>query len=184
MKKFIFTSFVVLSATFFFSCATLDSLKSKASSETSSLSKGYATPETYEEAYSYRTDTPYKNIQLLLKDKNLESLRTGKPSEYVKKACDSISASAKNDFEKVKMAHDFVAILVSYDAANFWAGTVPDQEYTSVIKTKTAVCEGYANTFKKFCDTLGISCQKISGYARGVGTSLINEPKPTNSNHA
>lgn len=184
MKKLIFTSFIVLSATFFFSCATLDSFTSKVSSATKSVSKGYVTPESYDEAYSYRTDTPYKSIQLLLKDKNLESLRTGKPSEYVKKACESISSMAKNDFEKVKMAHDFVAILVSYDAANFWAGTVPDQEYTTVIKTKTAVCEGYANTFKKFCDTLGITCQKISGYARGVGTSLLNEPKPTNSNHA
>ena len=184
MKKLIFAFGIILSVTFFFSCATLDSITSKAASTKTSLSKGYVTPESYDEAYSYRTDKPYKNIQTLLKDKNLEPLRANNPSAYVKKACESISAAAKNDFEKAKMAHDFVAILVSYDAANFWAGTVPDQEYTTVIKTKTAVCEGYANTFKKFCDTLGISCQKISGYARGVGTSLLNEGKPKNSNHA
>ena len=184
MRKFFIVASAICSAVIFFGCATLESLTNKASSATSSLSKGYVTPESYDEAYSYRTDKPYKNIQTLLKDKNLESLRANNPSGYVKKACESISAAAKNDFEKVKMAHDFVAVLVSYDAANFWAGTVPDQEYTNVIKTKTAVCEGYANTFKKFCDTLGISCQKITGYARGVGTSLLNEENPKNSNHA
>ena len=185
MKKSFFPNLaLILASTFFFSCATLDSIKKSVSTSAGSISKGYSSPESFDEAYSYRTDTPYKNIQTLLKDKNLESLRTSNPSSYVKKVCESISASAKNDFEKAKMAHDFVALLVSYDAKNFWAGTVPDQEYSSVLKTKTAVCEGYSNTFKKFCDTLGLSCIKVSGYARGVGTSLLSEANPKNSNHA
>lgn len=184
MKRLFPKLILALTATLFFSCATLDSFKNSISSATSSVSKGYTTPESYDEAYSYRTNSPYKNIQTLLKDKNLESLRTSNPSSYVKQACESISTVAKNDFEKVKMAHDFVCLLISYDAKNFWAGTVPEQDYSSVLKTKTAVCEGYSNTFKKFCDTLGISCEKISGYARGVGTSLLNEENPKNSNHA
>ncbi|MCR5401308.1 MAG: hypothetical protein K6E78_06890, partial [Treponema sp.] len=178
MKRFFAVSFILIAASLFFGCATLDKLSYKITeakrSASKSVSKGYSAPESYDEAYSYRTDKPYKNIQSLIKDKNLESLRTTNPAAYVKKACESINASAKNDFEKAKMAHDFVAVLISYDAKNFWAGTVPSQEYSNVLKSKTAVCEGYANTFKKFCDTLGISCIKVSGYARGVGTSLLN----------
>lgn len=188
MKRFFALSSILIAASLFFGCATLDKLSYKITeakrSASKSVSKGYSAPESYDEAYSYRTDKPFKNIQSLIKDKNLESLRTTNPAAYVKKACESINASAKNDFEKAKMAHDFVAVLISYDAKNFWAGTVPSQEYSNVLKSKTAVCEGYANTFKKFCDTLGISCIKVSGYARGVGTSLLNESKPTNSNHA
>lgn len=183
MKKYSFFIGIAFCVMLFFSCATLDTFTSKIPSVTAA-SKGYPTPESYDEAYSYRTDIPYKNMQTLLKDKKLDSLRANNAQGYVKQVCETISASAENDFEKVKMAHDFLCMLISYDAKNFWAGTVPDQEYPSVLKTKTAVCEGYANTFKKFCDTLNIPCQKITGYARGVGTSLLGEAKPTESNHA
>lgn len=144
----------------------------------------YKAPASYEEAYSYRTDTAYKNIIALLKDKNVDALRASNPSGYVSKICEAITASAKNDFEKAKMAHDAVCVLVSYDAKNFWAGTVPAQDFTAVLRTKTAVCEGYANLYKKYCDTLGLQCDKVIGYARGVGISLANEPSPTASNHA
>lgn len=206
MKRLVFAAASVLVTSLFFSCATLDSLKekvseifgsqsadssessfldaSKKSGETKILSSSYTRPESYDTAYSYRTDTPYKNIQTLLKDKNLESLRTTNPASYVKTACEAISVSTQNDFEKVKMAHDFICLLISYDAANFWANTVPAQDFASVLKSKKAVCEGYSNTFKKFCDTLGISCEKISGYARGVGISLLTETSPSSSNHA
>ena len=214
MKKLRCAAFCVLLPTLFTSCATLDAIKTKISGGdtatksisgatpitkrprfldnvqnqtgqgTKSSASGYQLPESYDEAYSYRTDSPYKNVAALLKDKNVESLRVANPSGYIKKLCEAINAAAKNDFEKAKMAHDAVCLLVSYDAKNFWAGTVPAQDYASVIKTKTEVCEGYANTFKQFCAELQLRCEKVTGYARGVGTTLMNEGKPTDSNHA
>lgn len=39
------------------------------------------------------------------------------------------------------MAHDVIAVQISYDAENFWKGTVPGQDWASVLKRKTAVCE-------------------------------------------
>jgi hypothetical protein len=116
--------------------------------------------------------------------KNIDANRTNNPDEYIRQVVELINNSAKNDFEKVKKAHDVVALLVKYDAANFWAGTVPDQSYSTVLKSRMAVCEGYSNTFKKFCDELKIQCEIVHGFGRGVGTSPLAGDTPNNSNHA
>lgn len=157
-------------------CATIDNISKLVGP------KAYTPPESYDEAYSYRTGQPYNNTNTLLKTN--EKIRGSNPSLYVVKICESINQTAKNDFEKTKMAHDVVAVLISYDAKNFWAGTVPEQDWESVLKRKTAVCEGYSNLFEKFCDTLKIKCEVIHGYARGVGTSLTDSENPRESNHA
>jgi transglutaminase/protease-like cytokinesis protein 3 len=148
----------------------------------SRLSKNYTLPASYETAYSYRTDTPDQNMKNI--PKNIEANRASNPAEYVRQVAELINNSAKNDFEKVKKAHDIVALLVKYDAANFWAGTIPDQSYQNVLKNRLAVCEGYSNTFKKFCDELKIPCEVIHGYGRGVGTSPLAGDTPNDSNHA
>ena len=57
-----------------------------------------------------------------------------------------------DDFEKVKIAHNIVALNIKYDAANFWSGKLPSQDYKTVLKTGVAVCEGYSNVLKKFLD--------------------------------
>lgn len=188
---------------FFTSCETLDNIGDKISGifasdkdeeENSVSGKAspvkiqprqtyYATPESYEKAYSYRTDLPDKTIQAYIKNKNVDSLRQTNPNEYIKSIAGKINESADNDFERVKLAHDVICLLISYDAKNFWANTVPSQDWQSVLKTKTAVCEGYANLFQQFMTSLKISSQKVSGYARGVGTDILTE-NPKASNHA
>lgn len=188
---------------FFTSCETLDNIGDKISGifasdkdeeENSVSGKAspvkiqprqayYATPESYEKAYSYRTDLPDKTIQAYIKNKNVDSLRQTNPNEYIKSIAGKINESADNDFERVKLVHDVICLLISYDAKNFWANTVPSQDWQSVLKTKTAVCEGYANLFQQFMTSLKISSQKVSGYARGVGTDILTE-NPKASNHA
>jgi hypothetical protein len=37
----------------------------------------------------------------------------------------------------------------------------------TVLKRRTAVCDGYARLFKILCDDVGIPCEVITGYARG-----------------
>jgi hypothetical protein len=194
MQEFLLVAFVIMLST----CGTLqglmesfsvgpdgDSGNSSNSSErgsASGLSKNYRLPESYETAYSYRTDTPDQNMKNI--PKNIDANRTNNPDEYVRQVAELINSSAKNDFEKIKKAHDIVALLVKYDAANFWAGSVPDQSYSSVLRTRLAVCEGYSNTFKKFCDELKIQCEIVHGFGRGVGTSPLAGDTPNNSNHA
>jgi hypothetical protein len=190
MEKLLITILVIVLT----SCSTLQNLMDTISnnsgtsvntggnSPTSRLSKNYTLPAAYETAYSYRTDTPDQNMKNI--PKNIEANRTTNPAEYVHQIAEIIENSAKNDFEKVKKAHDIVALLIKYDAANFWAGTVPDQSYQNVLKTRLAVCEGYSNTFKRFCDELKIPCEIVHGFGRGVGTSPLAGDTPNDSNHA
>lgn len=165
-----------------------DNPKTKISVNSSFQSKGrtskvYKIPENYDSAYSYRTDKPDKTIQTFIKQKNIDSLRTTNPNEYVRSVCAKINETSSNDFERVKKAHDVICLLISYDAKNFWAGTVPRQDWQNVIKSKTAVCEGYANLFQQFCRELKISSQKVTGFSRGVGNDIETE-NPSKSNHA
>ena len=147
------------------------------------VSSALKTPDSYEAAYKYRTDKADKTIQTLIKSKNVDTLRSSNPDEYIRTVCAKITETATDDFEKVKLAHDAICLLVSYDTKNFWANTVPDQSWQNVVKTKSAVCEGYANLFQRFMSELKINSTKVSGYARGVGTTILNE-NPKDSNHA
>ena len=148
----------------------------------SRLTKNYTLPASYETAYSYRTETPDQDMKNI--PRNIEANRANNPEEYVRQVVELINNSAKNDFEKVKKAHDLVALLVRYDAANFWSGTVPDQSYQSVLRNRLAVCEGYSIILKKFCDELDIPCEIVHGFGRGVGTSPLSGDTPNESNHA
>lgn len=146
--------------------------------------RNYKAPTSYDEAYKWRTGKAESLITKLKNNKNVDSMRMSNTFGYIKKIVQEINDNAKSDFEKAKMAHDITALVLKYDAANYWKGTVPEQDFISVLKSGTAVCEGYANTYKKFCDELHLPCQVIHGYARGVGTSLLSEKDVTDSNHA
>jgi hypothetical protein len=96
--------------------------------------KSYRRPESYETAYSYRTDTADSKMRNI--PKNIEANRVSNPDEYVRQIAVYINENSANDFERVKKAHDLTALLVRYDAANFWAKTVPAQDFRNVLKTK------------------------------------------------
>ena len=195
--KFFLITFCVILSFIFSSCATIDFLQDAISSlfgnensnvqnnESQTITKisstMYKIPEDYSKAYSFRTDVPHPVAKKI--PTNITKLKTSNPAEYVNKCCEFINSNSTDDFEKVKIAHDIVALNVKYDAKNFWAGTVPPQNYENVLKTGYAVCEGYSNLLKRFLDTLNFQNSKIVGYARGVGISLLTENN-TLSNHA
>ena len=199
----IFTSMMFMTFT---SCSTVQTLINDISStvstaignrsgnsEISEEMKAEATPITlkplpvpvsYETAYSYRTNQPESLASSIKKNKTFEDLRKSNPQNYVRSVVAEINKTATNDFEKVKLAHDITALLISYDAASFWSGNLPPQDYFTVLKTGKSVCEGYANVFLEFCNQLKIECKKVSGYARGVGFNLLTEQANIESNHA
>lgn len=136
----------------------------------------------YEEAYRYRNDTIDASIQHI--PQNIQINRITDPDTYIRQIGEYILHNSKNDFEKVKKAHDLVCTLVKYDAESFWGNTVPDQNWKDTLITGRAVCAGYADLFKRICDEINIQCKIVHGYGRGVGTSPVEEKTPTTSNHA
>ena len=146
------------------------------------LPGNFTVPVSYNIAYSYRTDNPdpiMMKIPLII-----DSLRETNPDEYIRQIARLININSKNDFDRVKKAHDIVALVLSYDAESYWAKTLPDQSYKAVLKTCLSVCAGYANVFKRLCEELKIPCIVVSGYGRGVGVSPTAPDKPNESNHA
>ncbi|MDR2019935.1 MAG: hypothetical protein LBQ14_04130 [Treponema sp.] len=148
----------------------------------SQQTRNYTGPESYDAAYTYRTDTADPRIRSM--PRNIESLRSKDQVEYVRQAAAYIVQNAKDPFDKVKKAHDLVALTIRYDAASFLSGRDAPQDYASVVKSRLAVCEGYSNFFKKLCDEMNVECEVVHGYARGVGSSPFVDESPSDSNHA
>jgi uncharacterized protein YkwD len=144
--------------------------------------RDYTRPASHEAAYAYRTGTADPLIRNM--PRNIEALRSKDPAEYVRQAAAYIVKNAKDPFDKIKKAHDLVALTIRYDAASFLAGRTPPQDYANVAKSRLAVCEGYSNLFKKLCDEMAVECDVVHGYARGVGSSPFVDEEPSNSNHA
>jgi uncharacterized protein YkwD len=142
----------------------------------------YTRPQSYDEAYSYRTDAADPQIRKL--PQNIESLRSKDPGEYIRQAAAYIKNNSQNNFDMVKKIHDLIALTVRYDAAAYLADRIGPQDYANVLTRRLAVCEGYANVFQRFCDELGIECEKVHGYARGTGSSPFINDTPSDSNHA
>ncbi|MDR2019819.1 MAG: hypothetical protein LBQ14_03545 [Treponema sp.] len=144
--------------------------------------RNYTKPESYEAAYAYRTDGADPQIRSI--PRNIEALRPTDQAEYVRQAAAYIVKNAKDPFDKIKKAHDLVALTIRYDAASFLANRNTPQDYASVVKSRLAVCEGYSNLFKKLCDEMDVPCDVVHGYARGVGSSPFLNENPSDSNHA
>ncbi|MCQ2593049.1 MAG: hypothetical protein MJ188_09730 [Treponema sp.] len=140
----------------------------------------YTVPNSYKTADSYKNNTPDKRIEKLIKDKKLNKIRKSKPEKYVALVAAKIQSYAKNDFEKAKLAYDFVTILLTYDAKNFLANTIPDQSVEKILKTNIAVCDGYARLYQRICLAMKLPCQRIEGFGRGVN----DKDDPSKANHA
>ncbi len=123
-------------------------------------------PNSYDEAYSYRTNEPYPFIEGLAENADLEAKRKSDPLAYVQDVCARIKKEAKNDFEKAKMIHDLLALIIPYDMEGVKKTPMPPQDYWTVLKTGKGVCQGYALTYKKFCEIIGLECDYIFGWNR------------------
>jgi hypothetical protein len=74
---------------------------------------------------------------------------------------DEIITNTMIDYEKEKAVHDYIVLNTKYGTE------VGEAAYTitGVLQENTAVCQGYAETFKMFMDLLGIECHLVLGEA-------------------
>jgi hypothetical protein len=141
--------------------------------------RDYPRPASYEAAAPYRNDT----LQVTHLPQYVESLRAGgDPLGYVRQAAAYITKDSKTTFDKVKKIHDLVASTIKYDTASSRRNNTP-QDFASVVTSRLATSEGYANLVKRFCDVLNIECEVIHGYGRGMVSPFVNE-RPGDANHA
>ena len=106
------------------------------------------------------------------------------PNEFIRLLAAYITTNATSEYDKVKKAHDWVALNIKYDVQSFLSGRYQSQAAGAVLRRGLAVCAGYADVFNMLCDALKIECIIVNGYARGYGSAIFKYEDPNDSNHA
>lgn len=139
-------------------------------------------PANNDAAFTFMSNTPDPDMKKV--PKNITAQRQKNVPEFIRLLAEYINEKSNNDFERVKKAHDWVALNIKYDTQSFFTGRYSSQEFDAVIKRGSGVCAGYADAFKYLCDALEIECSVVCGYARGYGSGLFKNENVTYSNHA
>ncbi len=93
-----------------------------------------------------------------------------------------IITSSMTDFEKIKAIHDWLVNNAEYDTEGVNSGNVPSSSYTAegLLKTRVAVCDGYAKTFLIMAQRAGLEALRVTGTAdngSGVANHAWNQVK-------
>jgi len=130
-------------------------------------------------AYLFRTGIPDRSIRNL--PNGIKRYRKKDPEEFLYLLASYITENSTNDFERVKKAHDWIALNIRYDMKSFLSGRIPSQRSTDVLKNRLSVCAGYSDIFNTLCNIMEFENEIVSGYARGYGYSAeANEVIYTN----
>lgn len=95
-----------------------------------------------------------------------------------------------NDYDKVLALHDWICSYMYYDEDSLAGDDTPQYYPTDILKTRKAVCLGYATLMASLCRSIDLPCNVVSGYALGnIGvdesTSWTDETvATTEQNHA
>jgi hypothetical protein len=126
----------------------------------------------YQLLQAYKTGEPDPDIAMLHLNTNTFSFSN--PTSYLQSIVNYIITNSDNNYEKVKKAHDFVSLYLSYDHEAYKAHTrpffkkkLPDQNVYTTVLSRKAVCSGYAILFEYLCRAMSIECYYVVGYARG-----------------
>ncbi|KAI1313059.1 hypothetical protein EDD11_002732 [Mortierella claussenii] len=69
----------------------------------------------------------------------------------------------------------WLASNIAYNVPAFMSGRYGDQSPEGVLRTRQAVCEGYANLFIALAEPSGLQVEKVIGLARGVDIQVGDE---------
>ena len=106
------------------------------------------------------------------------------PAGSIGKLAKYLVSGTDDPFLQVKTIHDWVAGTISYNFPAFLSNKIPSQGAADILKSGTAVCEGYSQLFSALCASVGIENAVIHGYSRGYGSSVLVEDTPSVDNHA
>jgi hypothetical protein len=77
-----------------------------------------------------------------------------------------------SDSDRVKAIFTWVSSNIDYDVDNMFLltyGDGKDEKITKALKTRAAICEGYAELFNELCYKAGIQSKVIEGYTKYKG---------------
>jgi hypothetical protein len=78
---------------------------------------------------------------------------------------------ARNDEEKARAIFRWITRNITYDTRSYFTGTAGPSSPNSVLRNRTAVCEGFSGLFTMLGREAGLEIVTIGGYAKGYGAS-------------
>ncbi|SHK52001.1 Transglutaminase-like superfamily protein [Reichenbachiella agariperforans] len=90
-------------------------------------------------------------------------------NEDIEELIEYLSQVAKTDKQKIQVISYWITNNIEYDLTGFFSNSYGNSSWANTLITKKAVCQGYSELFKEFCDLLDIECYLITGYAKGYG---------------
>lgn len=91
-----------------------------------------------------------------------------------------------DEYTRALTVYFWVAEHITYDHASLKAhragGEMGPQDAPSVLASRIAVCEGYANLYQALCEQAGLEAEKVVGYAKGA--TFLQLQRFDGTNHA
>ncbi|MDE7260131.1 MAG: Ig-like domain-containing protein, partial [Lachnospiraceae bacterium] len=83
--------------------------------------------------------------------------------------------SQMSDLEKAVVLHDYLTVNCEYDYQNYLNGTIPSDSYNAygTLVNRTAVCQGYALTYKYLLNQVGIDCYMVTSSSMNHAWNMI-----------
>ncbi len=135
----------------------------------------YVYIERGENGWQLKNSPVYDNNKALFeKEKSTSEALKRTPSiqsesSGIKSIAEQLSQNCTTDYEKLLAFHDWVCAYIYYDIDSLNAPETPPYEAEEVVRSRKAVCLGYATLYAALCRSVGIPCNVVSGYALGVG---------------
>ena len=80
-----------------------------------------------------------------------------------------LTTNTQTDLEKVRSIYVWVANNIAYDMKGYIKNSYPPQDPETVLKSRTAICQGYSNLVQALCSETDIKSIIIVGYSKGFG---------------
>ena len=90
-------------------------------------------------------------------------------SDSIISIAEQLTADKTTDYEKVLALHDWICSYMYYDVDSLASDEAPPYYATDIVKSRKAVCLGFATLMASLCRSIDIPCNVVSGYALGVG---------------
>jgi len=86
--------------------------------------------------------------------------------------------------EKARAIFRWITDRVAYDVEGFLKGNYPDPSPENVLRTRLAVCEGYARLFNALAQEVGLESELVAGRSKGYGFSSEEAAQKKQADHA
>ena len=90
---------------------------------------------------------------------------------------------ARNEHEKIRAIFRWVTENIAYDTDGYFSGQYGDLSPDGVLKSRRAVCDGYAGLFNMLGEAAGLEVVIVTGYSKGYSYA-VGDTYDGTTNHA